>query len=155
MTATSKHSPTETRPWQWNIRKHETAHQRKIQFQIGNGIAGVPLTKRSQSSHPKLQITFSQRTCRDGGVIITPPIGQTAPTNRNYPKHTATIECNTHSFSILTLIWTIQLQQDAVSPNGLQSTNPRKNGQTRNVGIPFCGWMVFINVTRTLQSPQL
>jgi hypothetical protein len=136
-------------------RKHETTHQRKIQIRIGNGTAGVPSTKRSQSSHPQFQIPFPQRTCWDGGVISTPLMGQTTTTNRNYPKPTATIECNTHGFSIRTLIWTIRLQQNAISPNGLQSTNPRKNGQTRHVVIPFCGWMVFINVTRTLQSPQL
>ena len=76
--------------------------------------------KRSQSSHPQFQIPIS-----------TPPMGQTTPTNRNYPKPTATIECNIHGFSIRTLIWTIQLQQDAISPNGLRSTNPRKKTDKR------------------------
>ena len=117
---TSKYSPTETRPRQWNIRKHEKTHQRKIQIRIGNGTAGVPLMKRSQSSHPQFQIPIS-----------TPPMGQTTPTNRNYPKPTATIECNIHGFSIRTLIWTIRLQQDAISPNGLRSTNPRKKTDKR------------------------
>ena len=115
----------------------------------------MPSTKRSRSSHPQFQIPFPQRTRWDGGVIPTPLMGQTTPTNRNYPKPTTTIECNTHGFSIRTLIWTFRLQQDAVSPNGLRSTNPRKNRQTWHVVIPFCGWMVFSNVTRTLQSPQL
>ena len=87
--------------------------------------------KRSRSSHPQFQIPFSQRTRWNGRVISTPSMGQTTTTNRNYPKPTATIECNTHGFSIRTLIWTIRLQQDAVSPNGLQSTNPQKNGQKR------------------------
>ena len=157
MTTTSKYSPIETRPRQQNIRKHEKTHQRKLQIRIGNDTTGVPSTKRSQSSHPQFQIPFPQRTHRDGGIISTPPMGQTTPTNQNYPKPTATIECNTHGLSIRTLIWTIQLQQeqDAISPNGLQSTNPRKNRQTKHVVVPFWGWMVFINVTRTLQSPQL
>ena len=116
----------ETRPWQQNIWKHVTAYQNELQFRIRNGTARVPSTERSRSSNPKLQIPFPQHTRRDGGVIFTPPMGQIAPTNRNHPKHTETIERNTDGFSIRTLIWTIQLQQNAVSLNGLRSRNPWK-----------------------------
>ncbi len=77
-------------------------------------------------------------------------------TAESFPVHLwDRLERYTDSFSIRTLIWTIRLQQNVISPNGPQSKNPQKNGQTRYVVVPFCGRMVFSNVTQTLQSPQL
>ncbi len=77
-------------------------------------------------------------------------------TAESFPVHLwDRLERYTNSFSICTLNWTIRLQQNVISPNGLQSTNPQKNGQMWYMVVPFCGRMVFSNVTQTLQSPQL
>jgi hypothetical protein len=148
-TTTSKYSPMETRPRQRNIRKHETTHQRKIQIWIENGTAGVPSTKRSRSSHPQFQIPFPQRTRWDGGVISTPPMGQTTPTNQNYPKPTATIDATPTVSAYTHLSGPFYYNKMPLAPMGC------KVQIHENVVVPFCRWMVFINVTRTLHSPQL
>ena len=115
----------------------------------------MPLTKRSRSSHPQLQIPFPQRTRWDGGVISTPPMGQTTPTNRNYPKPTATIDATPTVSAYAHLSGPFDYNKMPLAPMGCEVQIHEKNGQTWHVVVPFCGWMVFINVTRTLQSPQL
>ena len=81
---------------------------------------------------------FSKRV--DGSSLQFPyaTLGSITATNRNNSQLAAPIECNAKSFGICPPEWALQLQQDAISPDGMRRPSPQKDRQERHMGLPFC-----------------
>ena len=121
-----------------------------MQAQYGASTARVSPTECSRGSNPQLQNTLPQHNGRSSGGFPRESMGSVATAGRDYAQPSTAIKLHPKCIGLCASQRTIRLQQNAISTDGMCSSNTRESGQARYVAISHGRRMVSQHVTHTL-----
>ncbi len=115
---------------------------------------GQPQMQPCRMSNTNFQDPLQSDPCGSRQHISNETLGQTTTADNTHPQFPMTIECRSHCLGTPICPQQLQLQQNALSTNGMCSTITPKQHKMSIMGRKFDKQMVLTNITRTLPMPQ-
>ena len=107
--------------------------------------------KHSKKKHQHVQRLFQSNSCRNRQHFPNAHEAPTVTTSRAYIRNDEANKCSAYNISICTHVQATWLQQNAISTNGVHSTDAQQTRHPKDLGQPCHRWVLCQNMQGTRQ----